>query len=69
LRESLGGRALGGRLCGKERRRPKMCRVRVYFIEKNSPLHLRSNFDIGFLVGLYLGLNVIGFNLKVNSNL
>jgi len=40
---------------------------RSLFIE-NPPLLLRSNFDIGFLLGLYLGLNVIGLNLRVDAN-
>ena len=52
---------LGGELICQRRLLNK--RGKGLFIEKTPPLHLRSNFDLDSLSGLYLGLDLIRFDL------
>ena len=64
LRERLDVKAHGGRLGGLGRRVDKSFEmIRVQFIEKTHPLHLKSNFDLDFLLGLHLGIDLIQLDL------
>jgi len=39
------------------------------FIEKKkTPVHLRLNVDLDFLLGLYMDLNLIQFDLRLDVN-
>jgi len=55
---------LGGELI----RAPKMRGYRFIY-KKMPPLLLRSNFDLGFILGLCMGLNLIKLNFRVDANL
>jgi len=67
--KALGGRlgGLGRRVDERENKSLKIKGGRGLFIEQ-TPVHLRSNFDFDLLLGLYLGLNLIWFDLRLDVN-
>ena len=71
LRERLDVKAPGWRLGGLGRRVDKRALkvkgIGVY-LQRKPPIYLRSNFDLGFPLGLYLDLNLIQLDLRLDIN-
>ena len=62
----MGDLAVFGGDLGRGLMRPLKMKGVGSIYNENPPLHLRSNFDLGFPLGLYIGFNLIQLDLELD---